>query len=79
MRKQNGTGWNESLMRPNVIDKMASDKADARPDSYCFSGRQQLAPRNTRECFAHDFASDRCVVVGLPSKPPPVTESEIPT
>lgn len=42
------------------------------------SSSKQPAPRNTRKCFTHDFAGYRGVVVGLPSKPPAITEPEVP-
>lgn len=42
------------------------------------SDSEQPAPGNTRKRFAHDFAGDRCIVVGLPPKPPAVTEPEVP-
>ena len=41
-------------------------------------GGQQLTTGNTREDFAHVFARDRGVVVGLPAKPPSIAEPKVP-
>ena len=43
------------------------------------SGSEQPAPGNARKRFAHDFAGDRRIVVGLSPKPPAVTEPKVPT
>ena len=41
------------------------------------STNQQLAARDARERFAHRFARDGCVVVGLTTKPPSIAEPKV--